>query len=243
MQKNQRNCFTKCKKEQLSDTFWYVNSITKKTQGVLNEVENERSAHLVAVVKNREIEEIKHVLAASPSIIAFSRVQEALEKLPQLDFLGEVHMIGRLQKNKVKKAIEVFDCIESVDSLSLAKKIHIEAERKEKKMPILLQVNVSADPDKTGFSPDELEEILPEINTFSALEIQGLMTIGFRTVNENTTRKTFQLLRKLSGKLLAEKKLPAGGTELSMGMSGDYKIALEEGATLVRVGNGLFNEM
>lgn len=227
-----------------------VHTITTKTLAIQKEIAKFPHAFLVAVVKNRNIEDIKNVLLANPTIIAFSRVQEAAEKLPQLHFLGKIHMIGRLQKNKVKKAVHLFDMIQSVDSFSLAKKIHTEAKKQGKKMPILLQVNISHDPNKTGFSPTTLEKILQfhshkkgkeeSLRELTNIDIQGLMTIGFYTKNKEKTRKTFRDLQKLLHTFLEKKLLPEHATNLSMGMSEDYNIALEEGATFVRIGKKLF---
>ena len=218
----------------------YVNAITENVRRIMDEVHRFPHAKLVAVVKNRSMENIRHVLAAAPKHIAFSRVQEAQEKLPFLSFPGTVHMIGRLQKNKVKKAVGIFDVIESVDCVSLAKKIDVEAQKLGKIMPVFLQVNIANDPQKAGFSEEELFQLLPDISLLSHVQICGLMTIGFRHASTAETRQTFSHLRRLRDTLLDKELLPPSATDLSMGMSNDYRIALEEGATHVRVGSRLF---
>jgi hypothetical protein len=192
------------------------------------------SAKLVVVTKKRTPEEIEEVLKAGASIIAENRIQEAKEKFPNIksNIPHERHLIGHLQTNKVKDAVRLFDMIQSVDSLKLAHKINEEAEKQSKTMPILVQVNVSEDPDKYGFASDELPTVLEEIKSLSHLNIKGLMTIVKFHENAEDTRPYFKQMKQLADKFNL--------TELSMGMSHDHQIALEEGATMVRIGRAVF---
>lgn len=195
-------------------------------------------AQLLSVVKNQSVEHIQTLIDAGAKTIAFGKVQEAEEKLPLLQFSGSIHFIGRLQKNKAKKAIRIFDCIQSVDTLSLAIKISDECEKIGKKMPVLLQVNISKDPNKTGFLPEEIFQGAERIRQISGLQICGLMTIGRLGISEDMRREEYKKMRQFFEKINSH----FGGdfTELSMGMSNDYQIALKEGATMVRVGSALF---
>lgn len=212
-------------------------SITQNIQRLQREV-CEHNARLVVVAKYRSIEEIQTAIDAGATDLAFNRVQEAEEKFFQLRFTGRRHLIGHLQKNKVKKAVQLFDIIQSVDSLALAQKIDQEAEKSEKIMSVLLQVNVAEDPDKFGFAAETLWEDREKLLECANIELMGLMTIGRLGESEEETRKTFQELKLLQKKL--QPIFGRGFTELSMGMSGDYSLALEEGATMVRVGSGVF---
>lgn len=171
-----------------------------------------------------------------------NRVQEAGTKVEHLDGI-EWHLVGHLQKNKAGRAIELFDVIESVDSLALALRLdRLVADKRGEgsRLPVYLQVNVDGDPAKQGFMPDALDEALPEILAADHLDVRGLMTVGWQQADTDATRPTFVKLRELSGRLRAEH---AGlGAGLSMGMSDDYEVAIGEGSTLVRVGRALFGE-
>ncbi len=200
-------------------------------------------ASLVVVVKYQSVHKIQQLIDAGAKIIAFGRVQEAQEKIPQLKFSGKIHFIGRLQKNKVKHAVRLFDVIQSVDSVSLAKKISVEAGKAEKKVNILLQVNIANDLNKTGFSCEELIQLAPEIVSLQHVCIRGLMTIGKRNVPKSETRQEFQAMKKYFDAIESSQVFGKKCTELSMGMSQDHMLALSEGATMVRVGSLFFQEM
>lgn len=197
------------------------------------------NAKLISVVKNQLVNDIQDLIDAGAKIIAFGRVQEAEEKMQKLYFSGKKHFIGRLQSNKVKKAVVLFDMIESVTSFPLAEKISLEAGKKGKVMDILLQVNISNDSNKAGFSLEELTKRASELHLLPFVRVCGLMTIGKRNVLESETRKEFQQLRKLCDRMRSI--FGDNFTECSMGMSNDFVIALEEGATMVRIGKGLFS--
>ncbi len=172
-----------------------------------------------------------------------NRVQEAAEKIPQLES-ARWHLVGHLQKNKAARAIELFDVLESVDSAALAERLdRLVGERGAKSrgvLPIYLQVNVDEDPSKAGFLPGPLEGELGAILELPHLEVKGLMTVGFHTGGGDAARPTFARLRALSERLRsADDRLGPG---LSMGMTDDFEVAVEEGSTLIRVGRALFGE-
>jgi PLP dependent protein len=195
---------------------------------------------LVAVSKTVPAERLRAAVEAGLTILGENRVQEAEEKV------GEVagatwHLIGPLQSNKARRAIETFDVVESVDSLPLAQRLdRLVGERGGDPLPVLLEVNVDADPSKSGFDPGVLADALGEIVALPALDVRGLMTIGRLVDHAEDARPTFQGLRELSARLRAVQ--PRLGAELSMGMSADYPVAVEEGATIVRVGQAIFGE-
>ena len=196
---------------------------------------------LVVVTKNRSLEQIQAALATKENIIGENRIQEAAKKIPFLPKTVKKHFIGHLQTNKVKQAVQLFDMIESVDSLKLAHALNKESLNQKRTLPVLLQVNISNDPKKYGFKKEEVRKALVEISqNCSALRVQGLMTIVFFEEKIEKTRPYFKALRDLFENL---KKNPIPGIEmkeLSMGMSHDYSIAIEEGATMVRIGSAIF---
>jgi PLP dependent protein len=196
---------------------------------------------LVAVSKTVAPQRLRAAVAAGLSTLGENRVQEAEAKIGEVEG-ATWHLVGPLQKNKARRALEVFETIESVDSLGLAERLdRIAAEvRPGGRVPVLLQVNVDDDPSKTGFSPADLEASLDAILDLSRLDVRGLMTIGRQVTMPEDARPTFVALRELSARLRAtDSRL---GDDLSMGMTDDFELAVEEGATIVRVGRALFGE-
>jgi pyridoxal phosphate enzyme (YggS family) len=196
---------------------------------------------LVAVSKTVPSDRLVAAVAAGLTTLGENRVQEAEAKVG--DVGGATwHLVGPLQSNKVKRALAAFETIESVDSLELAQRIDRLAEeaRPGARVPVLLQVNVDDDASKAGFQPDALEAAIETVLGLARLNIRGLMTIGRLVERPEDSRQTFTRLRSLSERLRA--KHPNLGPDLSMGMSDDYPIAVEEGATIVRVGRALFGE-
>ncbi len=187
---------------------------------------------LVAVTKNHTVDEINPLLEAGVKHIGENRWQEASEKIDEIPEEITKHFIGKLQTNKVKFVVPKFDVIQSVDSFKLAIKIDHEAEKIGKKMPIFIQVNISEEPQKSGVLPENLEALIAEVDTLDHLELQGLMAIVMNTEDPEERRDYFRKMKELQVK--------HGLKELSMGMSDDYKIAIEEGATMVRIGSLLF---
>ncbi len=198
---------------------------------------------LVAVTKGRPPELVREALAAGVTDIGENRVQEARGKWPALaDELARRgvrrHMIGHLQRNKVPAALELFDLVQSVDSVPLARKISEHAGPRGGRVPVLLQLN-AGEASKSGFAPDAFERQLAELAALAGIEIAGLMTLAPLDAGEVRLREVFGGLRERLRRLRAE--LPGHPVRhLSMGMSGDFEIAVEEGATMVRIGSALF---
>ena len=196
---------------------------------------------LVAVSKRHSIASIEEAIEAGQYLFGENYIQEAAEKTPQLNHGAAFHFIGHVQSNKAKQAAELFSMIETVDRYKLAKALNTHLEKIERNLDILIQVNIGRDMKKSGIMPDKTEELLKQIAAFSRIRPLGLMTIPPLTNDIEETRSYFKNLRLL-GKSLAEQGLFADNKniELSMGMSHDFKVAIEEGATIIRVGTAIF---
>jgi pyridoxal phosphate enzyme (YggS family) len=195
---------------------------------------------LVAVSKTVAAERVRAAVEAGMTLFGENRVQEALAKMPEVPG-ARWHLVGPLQSNKARRAIEAFDMIETLDSISLAQRLdRIAGELGHASVPVLLQVNVDRDVAKSGFAPEELPAAIDEVRGLARLDVRGLMTIGLEVARPEDARGTFAGLRELGERLRGT--WPGLGPELSMGMSDDYPIAVEEGATIVRVGRALFGE-
>ena len=195
---------------------------------------------LVAVSKTVQAERLRHAVDADFGVFGENRVQEALTKIPEVPGAGW-HLIGPLQSNKARRALEAFEMIQTVDAVGLATRLdRLAGELGMERVPVLLQVNVDLDASKSGFRPDDLAGAVDGLARLDRLDVRGLMTIGREVADPEEARLTFASLRELSGTLRGA--WAALGPELSMGMSDDYPIAVEEGATIVRVGRALFGE-
>jgi pyridoxal phosphate enzyme (YggS family) len=196
---------------------------------------------LVAVSKTVPPDRLRAATAAGLRLLGENRVQEAAAKIPQVPG-ARWHLVGPLQANKAKRAVELFEAIESVDSLAIARRLDrlaIDAPGGHR-LSVFLEVNVDGDPAKAGFDPSSLERALPELLELEGLQVTGLMTIGRLVSDPERARPTFRSLRELSSRL---RSTHAGlGSGLSMGMSDDFAVAVEEGATVVRVGRAIFGE-
>lgn len=196
---------------------------------------------LVAVSKTVVAERLTAAVAAGLTVLGENRVQEAESKVGVV--AGATwHLVGPLQSNKVKRALATFAVLQSVDTVELAERLDRLADevRPGQQIPVLLQVNVDADDAKAGFAPDALGAAMERLAACNRLDLRGLMTVGRLVPDAAAARPTFVALRTLSERLRAE--WPKLGPELSMGMSDDYPIAVEEGATIVRVGRALFGD-
>jgi len=167
-----------------------------------------------------------------------NKVQEAKAKIPLCPGRLRWHLIGHLQTNKCRDAVHFFEMIESVDSLHLAQEINKWADKQAKTMPILVEINIAGESSKFGYQPEQLIAELAQINSLPRIEVHGLMTIAPWTPEPEKVRPVFRQLRELKEK--CEQILGAPLPHLSMGMSGDYEVAIEEGATIVRLGTALF---
>ncbi|MCP9468569.1 MAG: YggS family pyridoxal phosphate-dependent enzyme [Nitrospira sp.] len=196
---------------------------------------------LVAATKTVTVDRIREGIGAGLSMLGENRVQEAVPKIAAL--AGEPvrwHFIGQLQRRKVRSIIGLFDLIHSVDSLELAQEIDRRAAESGRVQDVLLEVNVGGESSKAGFHPDGLEPAIPAIAGLSHVRIKGLMTIPPPTQEAEGARVYFRKLRAM-GEAVAALKIPGVAMEeLSMGMSNDYYVAIEEGATLVRIGSAIF---
>ena len=199
---------------------------------------NPDSVTMLAVTKMQPPEVVQ--AAAKLGLILFgeNKVQEAKAKMPLCPGNLRWHMIGHLQSNKCRDAVELFKMIQSVDSLSLAQEINKRAEQAARTLPVLLEVNVAGEASKFGYRPEQLLAELKELNALPRIEIHGLMTVPPWSPEAEDSRPHFRRLREL--KQRAEQVLGVPLPHLSMGMSGDFEIAIEEGATIVRIGTALF---
>jgi PLP dependent protein len=198
---------------------------------------------LVAVSKTKSVEEILEAYNAGVKSFGENKVQEILEKYPLLPPDIEWHMIGHLQRNKVKYIVPFIHLIQSVDSLRLLKEINKEGRKNNRIINCLLQMHIAEEESKFGFSEQELMELLNsvELNDLGNINIIGLMGMATFTEEEKQIRKEFRYLKNLFERVKEKIKRPnVSFTEISMGMSGDYQIALEEGSTMIRVGSSIF---
>ncbi|WP_163339691.1 YggS family pyridoxal phosphate-dependent enzyme [Desulfopila sp. IMCC35008] len=196
---------------------------------------------IVAVSKRFPSEAIEQAYKAGQMLFGENYIQEAEKKIAELDNKPLFHFIGHLQRNKAKTAARLFDCIETVDSFKLAKSLNGHLEREGRVLKILLQVNIGKDPKKAGTTEQETEKLLQEIKQLPHLRAVGLMTMPPLTDAPEEARPYFRNLRMLSERLTSKGLFDSDHkVELSMGMSGDYPIAIEEGATIIRIGTAIF---
>lgn len=195
---------------------------------------------LVAVSKTQPLDAIQQVYLAGCREFGENRVQEALPKIESFGLPAHWHFIGTLQKKKVNKVIGKFHLIHSIDSLDLAQKISENSLEKGLKTPILLEVNTSGELSKHGFTSDMLVGNMDSLASLQGIELQGLMTMAPLNATEKVIRSCFSALRELRDKLQSKVNGSHSFHHLSMGMSHDYKIAIQEGATIIRIGTALF---
>ncbi|PYK39900.1 MAG: YggS family pyridoxal phosphate-dependent enzyme [Verrucomicrobia bacterium] len=195
---------------------------------------------LVAITKTHPAEKVREAYEAGQTLFGESRVQEARVKIPELPSNLRWHFVGHLQKNKIRHALPLFELIHSVDSLALAQDMNRIAEEEGSHPRVLLEVNMAGEGSKFGFQPDKLREQMETLLALNRLSILGLMTIPPLAPEAEASRKYFVQLRELGDRLQTEFHVDL--TQLSMGMTNDFAIAVEEGATLVRVGTAIFGE-
>ena len=225
--------------ETIKNNLEIINERIKKAALKVNR--NPEEIKLVAVTKTAAIEQIKEAINAGVKIIGENKVQEAKEKYHILTADTEWHLIGHLQTNKVKYAIEIFDCIQTVDSIKLAKEIDKRSLQFGKVTNVLVEVNVSGEESKYGIKPEEVEPFLKEISEFSRIRVRGLMTIApIIEEDKEEVRPYFRKLRELSEEIKSKNINNLKMDYLSMGMTDDFEVAIEEGANMVRIGRGIF---
>lgn len=195
---------------------------------------------LIAVSKTKPIEDLKEAYAWGTRYFGENKVQEIMDKYPQMPGDVKWHMIGHLQRNKVKYIVDKVAMIHSVDSLRLAETIQAEAAKHQMRVPILLEVNVAEEESKFGLSMEETLPLVKQISTFPNLEIKGLMTIAPYVEDPEENREVFSQLKELSVDIEEKNIDNVNMCVLSMGMTGDYEVAIEEGSTMIRVGTGIF---
>ena len=195
---------------------------------------------LIAVSKTKPVEMLREAYDAGARVFGENKVQEIVDKYDHMPSDVKWHMIGHLQRNKVKYIVDKVAMIHSVDSFRLAETIEKEAAKKNVTVPILIEVNVAQEESKYGLKPEEVLPFIEEIADFSHIQIKGLMTIAPYVENAEENRRIFRELKKLSVDIAAKNINNVTMSVLSMGMTGDYMVAVQEGATMVRVGTGIF---
>lgn len=201
---------------------------------------NPSEVKLIAVSKTKPVSMIEEAIACGQTVFGENKVQELCDKIPQLPANLEWHLIGHLQRNKVKYIVDKVALIHSVDTVRLAKQISQEAIKAGVTVQILLEVNVAREESKFGFMEKEVEEAVREIAAFPNIQIVGLMTIAPFVADPEENRIYFKKLHQLCVDINKKNIDNIRMSELSMGMTGDYEVAIEEGATMVRVGTGIF---
>lgn len=197
---------------------------------------------LVAAAKSRSPTEVEAAIRAGIICVGHNYVQEAERMIPAFGYDVQWHMIGHLQRNKVKKAVQLFDMIETVDSLRLATAIDRRCAAIEKVMPILVEINSGREVAKTGVLPEDVDDLVQQLSTLQNIRVQGLMTMGPRFGDPEDARPYFQATRAVFERLSALNLPNVTMRYLSMGMSNSYLVAIEEGANMVRIGTQIFGE-
>ncbi|MCK4360045.1 MAG: YggS family pyridoxal phosphate-dependent enzyme [Candidatus Cloacimonetes bacterium] len=217
-----------------------MNDIKRNLEKILSEIPE--GVELVAAAKSRTAEEVLQAIAAGIRIVGENYVQESLKIIEKVGPKARWHFIGHLQTNKVKYVVPVYDLIETVDSIKLAKEIDKHAKKYNKIMSILIEINSGREPQKFGIMPEDTEKLIKEISTLSNLKIMGLMTMGPFTGDSELARPYFIETKKIFNRIATAKIPNVEMKYLSMGMSNSYKIAIEEGANMVRIGTKIFGE-
>jgi len=216
------------------------NMIRENVKKILEELPE--GVHLVGAAKTKTPEEIQEAVEAGLEIIGENYVQEAERAIEVIGHRAEWHMIGHLQRNKAKKAVQIFDMIETIDSMKLAREIDKCCGKIGKIIPVLIEINSGEEDQKAGVLPEDAIALIKDMSTLKFIKIMGLMTMGPFTGDPEDARPYFIKTKELFQKL-KEMNLPNVEMKyLSMGMSNSYKVALEEGANMVRIGTKIFGE-
>ena len=218
----------------------YRQVIDRISEAALKAGRNPQEIKLLAAGKSQSVETVQAAITAGVRLIGENYVQEAESKRQVISEAVEWHMIGHLQRNKVKAALNTFDLIQSLDSVALALELDKEGRRNGKTVRTLIEINLGDEHSKSGIGQDKVAELVKRVSELSHLQVEGLMAVPPFKENPEESRPYFCILRELQMKLQGW-KIPNGSfNELSMGMTHDYPIAIEEGATIVRIGTALF---
>ena len=197
---------------------------------------------IIAVTKTLSSQTIKNAIKNKLKIIGENKVQETTEKQKQLKDTADrvkIHLIGKLQTNKIKKAIKLYSTIQTIDKEKTAIKINEESKKTNKKQKIFIQINIAKNPKQAGINPNQLQSIINKIKKMKNIQITGIMAIGPKTTNKKKIKEAYKKMQKIYKET---KKRNKEIKDLSLGMSGDYKIALKCGATMIRIGTSLFGK-
>ncbi|NMC84353.1 MAG: YggS family pyridoxal phosphate-dependent enzyme [Anaerolineaceae bacterium] len=197
---------------------------------------------LLAAAKTRTLEEVEAAIQAGITAFGYNYVQEALPIIQEIGDQTKWHMIGHLQQNKVSVAVKNFDMIETVDSWRLAQALDHQCAKIQKKMPVLVEVNSGREVSKTGVLPEAVDDLIIQMSSLKYLSVEGLMTMGPRFGDPEDSRPYFKATREVFERIAARNLPNIAMKYLSMGMSNSYQIAIEEGATIIRIGTKLFGE-
>lgn len=212
--------------------------IKKEVKRILNEIPSH--VKVVAAVKQRNTDEVLEAIDAGIEIIGDNYIQEAESKYSAINKKAKYHFIGHLQKNKIKRALKIFDLIETLDSLKIAKIINKECQKINKILPVMIEINIAREPQKNGILPENLKEFVAQIIKLKNIKLVGLMTMGSFKNNPESLRPQFKEAKILFNKIKEIYKKELDLKYLSMGMSSSYKIAIQEGANMIRLGTILF---
>ena len=202
---------------------------------------NENEVELMLVTKTVEAKNIRFALQSGETLTGENKVQELKQKYEELkDIPHEAHLIGHLQSNKIKEVLRYVSCIQSVDRVELAQKLNDQLQKEGRELDILIQVNSSFEESKFGAEPEQVLELVKEISNLKFLKIKGLMTIGIFSDDKEKVRACFKIMRKLQSQIIDLGLSNVEMKTLSMGMSGDLEMAIEEGSTMIRVGTAIF---
>lgn len=220
-----------------------LQEVEKKIQAACERAGRDRSeVTLIAVSKTKPVEDLMEIYDAGVRTFGENKVQEMCDKMERMPEDIKWHMIGHLQRNKVKYIVDKVALIHSVDSFRLAEEINIQAKKRGIVVPILVEVNIAEEETKFGVTRDDAIELVKQIATLDGIQIKGLMTIAPYVVDSEENRGFFRKIKELSIDIMNQNIDNVGMDVISMGMTGDYEVAIEEGATMVRVGTGIFGK-
>ena len=214
--------------------------IRENVQQLLNELP--KGVELVAAAKDRTAKEVLEAVESGIKIVGENYVQEAEKTYSVIENKAEWHFIGRLQKNKVKKAVRLFDMIQTVDSVDIAQEIDRRCAQIGRVMPVLVEINSGREEQKSGVLPEGAEQLIRAISSLPNIKVMGLMTMGPRFGDPEDSKPYFVTTRKIFARIKALKIPKVEMRYLSMGMTNSYRVALEEGANMVRIGTKIFGE-